>query len=87
MTIKECIDNGIILDCETKLHRSGEVAIHFYNPETNDADITTFNVMNPLCKDGEQRLNELYKDFCKNEGLPRNTVTEIHILSLREEAV
>ncbi len=84
MTIKEVYRKGITIDCKVGIHRSGAVAVIYHDP-TEDVEIAVmFDIPFPLCKEGENALNRLYKDFCKSEGIPVNTVKEIHLIATSE---
>lgn len=84
MTIKECLrEDGIIISCNVTLHRCGEVEV-FFRDENDEPDSTCFDVMDPLGKRGENELDELYKEFCKENNFPRNTVDEIQLNCVAE---
>jgi len=79
MTIKKAAKNGIVINCNVGLHRWGEVTVSFFNTVDNREDSTSFDVKDPLCPSGLEELNALYKDFCKEEKIPRNTVRVISL--------
>ena len=85
MTIHECIrKNGILINCEVTLHRFGEVEVFFYNTADEREDSTTFDIRDPLCKKGEAELASLFKDFCKENGIPVNTVESLQLNCVAE---
>ncbi len=77
MTIMKAAKNGITINCDAKPHRWGDVTVFFYNTANKREDSTSFDVENPLCPSGLDELNALYKDFCREENIPTNTVSEI----------
>ncbi len=85
MTIYETLKkNGMVLDCEVTLHRCGDVIVCFYNTADKRDDSTSFDIVDPLTKRGEQELSNLYKDFCKENKIPANTVNEIRLAHVAE---
>ncbi len=85
MTIHECIrKKGILIDCETTPHRRGEIEVFFDNVTEGYEDSTIFDVNMPLTKVGETELTALYKDFCKDNKIPANTVEAIHLNNVSE---
>ncbi len=85
MTILECIrSKGMTIDCEVSLHRCGEVEVCFYNTDDGRDDATSFDINDPLSKQGENELDELFREFCKENNLPRNTVDEIRLTCVAE---
>ena len=85
MTIKQCLNKkGMTVDCEVTLHRCGEVCVYFYNTDEKRDDSTCFDIVVPLGKKGENDLDELFKEFCKENNIPRNTVDEIHLTCVAE---
>ncbi len=89
MTIKQCLSKkGMIADCEVKGHRCGEVCVYFHNTDENRDDSTCFDIMfplgSPLKDEGIDELDKLYKEFCKENNIPRNTVDEIHLTCVAE---
>ena len=79
MTIMKAAKNGITINCDVEPHRWGDVTVFFYNTANKREDSTSFDVENPLCPSGLEDLNALYKDFCKEEKIPTNTVREISL--------
>lgn len=79
MTIMKASKNGIVINCNIGLHRWGAVTVSFFNTADNREDSTSFDVENPLCPSGLEELNALYKDFCKEEKIPTNTVIAISL--------
>ncbi len=80
MTFRECINKvGIIEDCATASTVWGTYEVQFVNSATNEADHVTFDVIGPATHSGNDKCEELFKDFCKTEGIHQNSVTEIHI--------
>ena len=79
MTIKDTLKNGIIIDCEVTPHHCGDVVVYFYNTIDNRDDSTSFDVVAPLSKHGEDELSIIYEDFCKENNIPYDTVYEIHL--------
>ena len=85
MTIKECIKTkGILIDCEVKPHRCGEIEVFFHNALDDMADSTEFDIQCPLTKAGVVELESLYKEFCKENKIPANTVELIQLNSVSE---
>ena len=79
MTIMKAAKNGITINCDVEPHRWGNVTVSFFNTVDNREDSTSFDVENPLCPSGLEELNALYKDFCKEEKIPTNTVSVISL--------
>ena len=80
ITIKECIKkNGWQYECETKPCRYMNVDISFLNNEKAE-DETQFSIR---AYDVEE-LNQLFNDFCKENGFKKNTVTCIAIVQMAE---
>ncbi len=79
MTITKAAKNGITINCDVEPHRWGEMTVYFHNTADNREDSTSFDVENPLCPSGLEELNALYKDFCKEEKIPTNTVSKISL--------
>ena len=79
MTILKAAKNGITINCDIGLHRWGEMTVYFHNTVDNREDSTSFDVKDPLCPSGLDELNALYKDFCKEEKISTNTVSEISL--------
>ena len=79
MTIKQCIkQKGFVIECETCVHRWEEVYVHFLNPTYHMMeDCVSFDIN--VAKNGYKELDQLYTQFCKDEGIPRNTVTSLSI--------
>lgn len=76
MTVKQCIKkNGI--NYETDTGRWLAVDIDFINKD-GEEDETQFDVMEANM---ETDLSMLYADFCKEEGIGRNTVTSITVVA------
>lgn len=82
MTIKQCIKKrgwGTDIDLNVP-HRSMEVDIVFMNDEGREDEtefcINAYDV---------NELDELFTEFCKENGLKRNTVTNIIIVRTYEE--
>lgn len=78
MTVKELIHKkGWTIECETRPCRWMEVIISFINPqkmeEETSFDIHAYDV---------DELNNLFKDFCKENEFPFNTVTSITIVAM-----
>ena len=84
MTIKETLKKGMVIDCEIKLHRYGEAEVFFFNTADNREDSTTFDIEYPLGKKGEAELTSLFKDFCKENGIPTNTVEGLQLNCVAE---
>ena len=83
MTIKECLKTkGILADCEIVPHRLGEIEVFFHNTIDDTEDSTNFDVHEPLTKNGSAELELLYKDFCKDNKIPVNTVELIQLNSV-----
>ena len=80
MTIKEAVKKGIKVECESGAGRWGDVEVRFYNSQDDRFDSTSFDIENPLCKSGISELDALYKDFCKDNGIPSGTVEGISLL-------
>ena len=84
MTIKKAAYNGISINCDVGLHRWGNVIVFFYNTASDREDSTSFDVREPLLPSGLDELDALYKDFCKEEKIPINTVSEISLENVAE---
>lgn len=85
MTIIECIkDQGVLVDCDTNIHRCGSVEVFFYNPVDDVDDSTSFDIMDPLGKDGHAELHNLFREFCKENHFPSNTVIAVHLTCVAE---
>lgn len=85
MTIEDTLkENGITINCEVTLHHCGDVIVYFYNTEDARADSTSFDVVEPLTKAGEQELSNLYSEFCKENKISCDTVEEIHLNHVAE---
>lgn len=80
MTIKECErTKGIEALCDIKYHRWGEIEVNFYNPVDQRDDSTSFDICMPLGNSGLCELISLYEDFCKENGIPKNTVESLFL--------
>lgn len=80
MTSKEYIKkNGWQVDCETKPCRYMNVDVNFLNNEKAE-DETQFSIR---AYDVEE-LDQLFNDFCKENGLKKNTVTCVTIVQMAE---
>lgn len=80
MTIKEYIKkNGWQVECETKPCRYINVDVNFLNNEKAE-DETQFSIR---AYDVEE-LDQLFNDFCKENGFNRNTVTCVTIVQMAE---
>ena len=80
MTIKEyIIKNGWQYECETKPCRYMNVDVNFLNNEKSE-DETQFSIR---AYDVEE-LDQLFNDFCKENGFNRNTVTCVTIVQMAE---
>ena len=77
MTIQKAAKTGITVNCDAEPHRWGEMTVFFYNTADDREDSTSFDVENPLCPSGIEELNALFKNFCKEEKIPTNTVSAI----------
>lgn len=80
MTSKEYIKkNGWQVDCETKPCRYMNVDVNFLNNEKAE-DETQFSIR---AYDVEE-LDQLFNDFCKENGFKKNTVTCVTIVQMAE---
>ena len=80
MTIKEYIKKSDWqYECETKPCRYMNVDVNFLNNEKAE-DETQFSIR---AYDVEE-LDQLFNDFCKENGFNRNTVTCIAIVQMAE---
>lgn len=80
MTIKEYIKkNGWQVECETKPCRYMNVDVSFLNNEKVE-DETQFSIR---AYDSDE-LNQLFANFCKENGFKRNTVTCVTIVQMAE---
>lgn len=78
MTIKECRrTKGIEAVCDINYHRWGEIEVNFYNTVDQREDSTSFDIATPLGEKGLCDLISLYEDFCKENGIPKNTVESL----------
>lgn len=79
MTIKEYVKKyGMQMEVDhLKLYQS--VDIDFINSEGME-DETQFDIANAATKSGIAELNDLFKQFCKENGFKTNTVTGITIV-------
>ena len=86
MTIEECFKKHCVtVNFEIlSLYRWGDVTIFFVNPNNNDTENVSFNIAFPLSDVGLKQLEKLYKEFCKDEGIPYNTVEEIRLERVAE---
>ena len=88
MTIQECEKKkGIEAICDITPHRWGEIIVNFYNPIDEREDRTSFDIAAPLTDQGLKELNSLYKDFCKENRLPRDTVESLVLTCVAETYV
>lgn len=81
MTIKQCIkEKGWQMESDTEPpYRSMDVSIGFQTD--GFADETQFHINTYDVNE----LTELYSEFCKENNIPKNTVTSISIVQLYEE--
>lgn len=80
MTIKEYIKKiGWQFECETKPCRYMNVDVSFLNNEKVE-DETQFSIR---AYDSDE-LNQLFANFCKENGFKRNTVTCVTIVQMAE---
>lgn len=85
MTVKECIKtSGIEVTCTVTHHIWGEVVVYFWNKADSCEDSVSFDVKTPLTRDGSTELERLYKDFCKENRNPANTVKGIVLSRVAE---
>ncbi len=79
MTISEWFnENGLRYNVEyVKVWQS--VSIHFLNADGRD-DETQFDVKNIDNKRGKRELENLYGDFCRENGFPLDTVQCITVM-------
>ena len=82
MTFKEITSKvGIVYDCEyNNQARWGTYEIQFINSKTNEDDYVTFDVRGAGTNSGIDQAENLFKDFCKTEGIKQNNVTAVHIV-------
>ncbi len=79
MTIKNVIKlQGWQAECDTQGSRSMDVQVAFLNGTVIDE--TEFCIRSY----DEEELNALFRDFCKENGLPNNTVTGVYIVRAYE---
>ena len=80
MTIKQCIKKkGWQIDCDSKLGRYMSVDIGFVNSDGKD-DETQFDIK---AYDVDE-LDNLFADFCKENGFKKNTVYSICIVKIAD---
>ena len=80
MTIKEYIKkNGWQVECETKPCRYMNVDVNFLNNEKAE-DETQFSIR---AYDADE-LDQLFNDFCKENGFKKNSVTCVTIVQMAE---
>lgn len=80
MTIKEYIKkNGWQVECETKPCRYMNVDVSFLSNEKVE-DETQFSIR---AYDSDE-LNQLFANFCKENGFKQNTVTCVTIVQMAE---
>ena len=79
MTVKKAAKNGIIINCAVGFHRWGSVTVSFFNTADQREDSSSFDIEDPLLPSGLEELNALYKDFCREEKIPADTVSEISL--------
>lgn len=81
MTIRKTIEEkGWNIECnEMSCYRAMIVHVGFIDANGND-DETSFDIAAYDVKE----LDTLYSDFCKENGLKRNTVTSISVVAVAE---
>lgn len=79
MTVKQFIKKyGWNIECDIPgAFRYQTVDVSFVNSETNQSDETTFDIQG---YDGNE-LSRLFKDFCKENGISHDTVTNITVVA------
>lgn len=80
MTVKQYISKyGWQIDCIPKTCRAMSVDICFINDENREdekeLDIKAYDV---------EELSGLFKDFCRENGFPQNTVTHIAVVQMAD---
>lgn len=80
MTIKQYIKKyGWEIECNPQRCRVMSVDIGFINDEKRE-DETEFDIM--AYDEGE--LSDLFKDFCRENGFPQNTVTYVCVVQMAD---
>lgn len=79
MTIKECIKAKGIQTEVNSLKIWQSVNIQFFRPN-GDEDETQLDVNRIGTETGNDELQELYNDFCKENGFNNNTVQNIIVV-------
>ncbi len=81
MTVKQCVkEKGWQIESDTEiLYRSMDVSIGFENNGVVDETQFHINVYDV------NELTELFSEFCKENNVPKNTVTSITVVQLYEE--
>ena len=81
MNIKQFLKkNGYETECDVDPYTVWvEVIVAFTNSSTGADDETSFDVQHPFTENGKNELSDLFRDFCKEEGIKNNTVTGIVI--------
>ena len=81
MTIKQYIQkHGLQWDYDPGLHRAMSVVITFTNND-GKKDEVKFSV---TIQDSVNELNALFSEFCKENGLPQNTVDYVSVVRAAE---
>ena len=80
MTIRQYIRKyGWEIDCIPKACRAMNVDVGFINDE-NREDETELDIM----AYDEAELSNLFRDFCRENGFPQNTVTHIVVVQMAD---
>jgi len=79
MRLKECIrKNGLQIEVDT-LKRWQSVDIDFINADGRE-DETQFDVKAVCTRSGIDELEKLYRDFCRENRFPENTVQSVTVV-------
>ena len=79
MTLKQCIKKQGLQTEVSKFYLWSSVDIDFINSDGMD-DETQFDVMFVGTRDATEQLAQLYKDFCRENKFPTNTVKSVTVV-------
>lgn len=81
MTVKQCLKEKGLQSEVVDFKRYQIVAIAFYNMADDREDEVTFDIQHAGTKAGEEELEELFSNFCKEEKCSPDSVLSVTVVA------